>query len=170
MSTVSPKGSKAALSDSAAQRQPTGLVDNPAVAQELREAFDALFGLHSGFRPAHAKGIMCAGMFTPSSDAATLTRAPNARRSSTPVTVRFSNSTGLPNIPDNDPHAVPHGIAIRFHLGDHIHTDIIGHSADGFPVRTGEEFLELLHAAASAAAGRVEAIGAFFETHPEAKR
>lgn len=170
MSTVSPKESKSAQSDSAAQRQPPGLVDNPAVAQELLEAFDALFGLHAGFRPAHAKGIMCSGMFTPTPDAATLTRAPHARRSSTPVTVRFSNSTGLPNLPDNDPHAVPHGIAIRFHLGDHIHTDIIGHSADGFPVRTGEDFLELLQAAASAAAGRPDAIAAFFETHPEAKR
>jgi len=84
--------------------------------------------------------------------------------------VRFSNSTGLPNIPDNDPHAGPRGIAIRFHLGDHLHTDVVGHSADGFPVRTGEEFLELLRAAASAAAGRPEAIGAFIATHPEAKR
>ena len=31
------------------------------------------------------------------------TRAPHIQRESTPVTVRFSDSTGLPLIPDNDP-------------------------------------------------------------------
>ncbi len=171
MSTVSSmQTGKAADADATAHRKPAGTINNATLAQRLLKAFDDQFGLHSGYRPAHAKGILCSGVFTPSTAAATSTRAPHARRSSTPVTVRFSNSTGLPNIPDNDPHAVPHGIAIRFHLGDHIHTDIIGHSADGFPVRTGEDFLELLQAAASAAAGRIEAIGAFFETHPEAKR
>jgi catalase len=63
--------------------------------------------------------------------------------------VRFSNATGLPSLPDNDPKANPHGLAIRFHLADHVHTDIISHSADGFPTRTGQEFLEFLRAAAA---------------------
>src|SRR3954469_18012301 len=147
-----------------------GTIANAAVAQQILDAFDAAFGLHPGFRPAHAKGLMCSGTFTPSAEAVKLTRAPQARIASTPVTVRFSNSTGLPNIPDNDPHAGPRGIAIRFDLGDHLHTDIIAHSADGFPVRTGEELGELLRAAAAAGAGRREAIGDFLAAHPEAKR
>src|SRR6185369_11803026 len=46
------------------------------------------------------------------------------------------------------------GLAIRFHLGEHTHTDIIGHSTDGFPVRTGEEFLELLRAIAASGPGQ----------------
>jgi catalase len=69
-------------------------------------------------------------------------------RQSTPVTVRFSNSTGLPLIADSDPNSNPRGLAIRFHLGDHVHTDIVSHAADGFPVRTGQEFLEFLRALA----------------------
>jgi catalase len=161
---------KSATSHKNEKRMPAGAIANPALTQQLLDAFDKLFGLHAGFRPAHAKGLMCSGVFTPSPEGVTLTKAPHANRPSTPVTVRFSNSTGLPTIADNDPHAGPHGIAIRFHLDEHVHTDIIGHSADGFPVRTGEEFLELLHAAASAAAGRPEAIGAFLTSHPAAKR
>lgn len=158
-------------SPSKEQRGHTGTIQNPALAQRLLEALDALFGLHPGFRPAHAKGLMCSGTFTPSPEAAKLTRAPHAARSSTPVTVRYSNSTGLPNIPDNDPaRSGPRGIGIRFHLDDHVHTDIIAHSTDGFPVRTGEEFLEFLQAAAAFGAGRPEAMGAFLATHPNAKR
>jgi catalase len=128
-------------------------------------------GVHPGFRPAHAKGLMCAGTFNPSREAAELTRAPHAGRPSTPVTVRYSNSTGIPTIPDNDPaRSGPRGIAVRFHLAEHVHTDIVAHSTDGFPVRTGEEFLEFLRAAAAFGAGKPEAPGAFLAAHPNARR
>src|ERR1700751_5656748 len=120
-----------------------------ALSQDLLGQFDTIFGLHPGFRPAHARGTMLAGTFTPSLDAASLTRAPHIARASTPVTARFSNATGLPLIPDNDPNANPRGLAIRFHLAERVHTDIICHSTDGFPTRTGPEFLEFLRAAAS---------------------
>src|SRR5207253_2124452 len=122
-------------------------------------------------RPAHAKGLMCSGTFTPSPEAGKLTRAPHASRPSTPVTVRYSDSTGVPTIPDNDPQrSGPRGIAVRFHLDDHIHTDIVAHSTNGFPVRTGEEFLEFLRAAAAFGAGKPEAMGAFLAAHPNAMR
>ena len=122
---------------------PAGTFTNRALAQQLLDAIDSVQGLHPGFRPAHAKGLMCAGVFTPSADAANPTRAPHASRPSTPVTVRYSNGTGVPTIPDNDPaRSGPRGMAIRFHLAEHVHTDIIAHSVNGFPVRTGEEFLE----------------------------
>src|SRR5262245_14387866 len=151
-------------------RMPTGTVTNPALAQQQLDALDALSGLHPGFRPAHAKGLMCTGTFTPAPEAAQLTRAPHASRPSTPVTVRYSNSTGVPTIPDNDPaRSGPRGIAIRFHLAEHVHTDIVAHSTNGFPVRTGEEFLEFLRAAAAFGAGRPEALGAFLTTHPHAQ-
>jgi catalase len=151
---------------------PTATLTNPTLAKNLLDALDVLSGgVQAGFRPAHAKGAMCAGTFTPSPEAARLTRAPHASRPSTPVTVRFSNGTGLPTIPDNDPaRSGPRGIAARFHLADHIHTDVIAHSANGFPVRTGEEFAELLRAAAAAGAGKPEALGAFLASHPNAKR
>jgi len=61
-------------------------------------------------------------------------------------------------------------MAVRFHLDEHIHTDIVAQSTDGFPVRTGEEFLKFLHAVAAIGAGQPEAMGAFLAAHPNAKR
>lgn len=132
------------------------------LANELLGQFDAMFGLHPGFRPAHAKGTMLSGTFTPSAEAASLTRAPHVTRASTPVTVRFSDGTGLPQIPDNSPDSNPKGLAIRFHLADHVHTDIVSHSTDGFPTRDGQEFLEFLRAAAGGDPS------AFLAAHPAA--
>jgi len=149
---------------------PAGTYTNLALAEQLLDALDTLSGLHPGHRPAHAKGLMCSGTFTPSPEAAKLTRAPHAGKPSTPVTVRYSDSTGVPTIPDNDPQrSGPRGIAVRFHLADHAHTDVVAHSTNGFPVRTGEEFLDFLRAAAFGA-GKPEALGAFLATHPNAKR
>jgi catalase len=141
-----------------------------ALSQDLLQQFDAIFGLHPGFRPAHAKGAMLAGKFTPSPSAASLTKAPHLNRESTPVTVRFSNSTGVPLVPDNDPNANPRGLAIRFHLAEHVHTDIVSHSTDGFPTRTGQEFLEFLRALASSdpAKPSPSPIEAFLGAHPKA--
>lgn len=120
-----------------------------ALANDLLKEFDQIFGLHPGFRPAHAKGLMLSGTFTPTAEAQSLTRTPHATRTSTPVTVRFSNSTGLPQIPDSLPDANPRGLAIRFNLAEHVHTDIVSHSTNGFPTRDGKEFLEFLRAIAA---------------------
>ncbi len=119
-----------------------------ALANDLVQAFDQIFGLHPGFRPAHAKGLMLTGTFTPAPEARSLTNAPHITRPSTPVTVRFSNSTGLPEIPDSAPDANPRGFAVRFNLAEHVHTDIVSHSTDGFPTRDGCQFLEFLRAVA----------------------
>ena len=123
------------------------------LANDIIHQFDTIFGMHPGYRPAHAKGVLLTGTFSPSSDALSLTRALHIHRESTPVSVRFSNATGIPMIPDNDANANPRGMAVRFHLADRVHTDIIAQSADGFPVRTGEEFLEFLQAVAASAPG-----------------
>jgi catalase len=140
------------------------------IAKEALQAFDDLSGPQPGFRPAHAKGILLSGSFTPAVSAKSITRAPHLQRSSTPVTVRFSDATGIPNIPDNDPNAGPRGIAIRFLLAEHVHTDIIAHTADGFPVHTIEEFVELLHAvrASGPEAAKPTPVEKFLGTHPAA--
>jgi catalase len=132
------------------------------LANDLLGQFDTIFGLHPGFRPAHAKGMMLSGTFTSSQEAMSFTRAPHALRESTPVTVRFSNGTGLPLIPDNAPDSNPRGLAIRFQLADHVHTDIVSHSTDGFPTRTGQEFLDFLRAVAAGDPS------AFLAEHPAA--
>src|SRR4051794_18985409 len=112
------------------------------LSEELLAQFHAIFGFHPGFRPAHARGVLVSGTFTPTPEAATISTAPHFTHPSTPITVRLSNSTGIPLVPDTDPNANPRGFAIRFHLGERVHTDIIGHSTSAFPVRTGDEFLE----------------------------
>src|SRR5262245_44476236 len=104
------------------------------------DALNTLFGSHPGFRAVHAKGLLCEGAFTPSVTAPSLSRAPHFQ-AAVPVTVRFSNFTGIPNIPDSDPYANPRGLAIRFHLPDESGTDIVSHSFNGFPAGTVEEFI-----------------------------
>ena len=116
------------------------------LANRILAQFDTLFGLHPGFRAAHAKGLMLTGTFTAAPEALSLTNAPHVSRPSTPVTARFSNSTGLPMMPDSVADVNPRGLAIRFNLAEHVHTDIVSHSIDAFPTRTGDEFIELLKA------------------------
>jgi catalase len=142
-----------------------------ALSRDLLAEFDTIFGLHPGFRPVHAKGVLLQGTFTPSREAASLTRAPHANRPSTPVVVRFANSTGIPLIPDNDPNANPRGMAVRFKLAEHVHTDIISHSTNGFPVRTGQEFLGFLRAIAATASSKSSPspIEAFVRDRPAAR-
>ena len=140
---------------------------------DLLAVLDTLSGgVQAGFRPVHAKGTMYAGMFVPAAGAADLTRAPHAGRPSTPITVRFSTSSGIPTAADNDPNgSSPQAMAVRFHLADHVHTDIIAHSHNGFPVRTGEEFLEFFRAIVASGPGAPTPppIAAFLEGHPAAK-
>jgi len=112
-------------------------------------------------------------VFTPSPEAARLTRAPHIQRNSAPVTVRFSDFAGIPTVADNDPQgASPRGIAIRFHLAEHVHTDIVAHSVDAFPARTAEEFLGFINAliATDPAGPHPNAIEQFLGAHPAALR
>lgn len=141
-----------------------------ALANEILRMFDGIFGLHPGFRAAHAKGQMLNGTFTPSPKAASLSKARHFSRPSTPVTARFSNSTGIPMLPDNVGDANPRGLAIRFNLAEHVHTDIVAHSIDNFPAHNGQEFLEFLKAAAASGPGvpSPKPVETFLSTHPAA--
>ncbi|KAI2619169.1 catalase related protein [Hypoxylon sp. NC1633] len=108
-----------------------------------------IFGPHPGFRPAHAKGVLLKGTFTPTDVASALSKAPHFNNASTPIIARFSSSTGIPEIPDTDPNGNPRGFAIRFLLAEtprRVHTDIITHSVDGFPGSDGQEALEFFTA------------------------
>jgi catalase len=141
-----------------------------ALSENLLKQFDTIFGLHPGFRPVHAKGLILSGTFTPAASAKDLTRAAHITRPHTPVLVRFSDSTGIPLIPDNDPNATPRGFAIRFQLAEHVHTDIVAHSTDGFPAHTGDEFLEFLRAIATSDPANLKGspLEAFLGSHPAA--
>jgi catalase len=155
----------------AANRDQKVSVDDPLV-KDILDAFDhANGGIHAGFRPAHAKGVMASGTFTPTAEAAKLTKAPHVHRPQTPVVVRFSDFAGVPGIADNAPNGSgPRGMAVRFYLDDHVHTDIVAHSTEGFPTRTPEEFLGFLRALGSTTpdSPKPTPIEQFLAAHPKA--
>jgi catalase len=108
-----------------------------------------VFGVHPGFRANHAKGIVVEGSFKASPEAAGLSRAVLFSGSPIPATVRFSDATGIPNVPDGADVANPHGMAIKFHLPDGSDTDMVINSLKFFPVASGEDFRDLLLALAA---------------------
>ncbi|KAL8747355.1 MAG: hypothetical protein Q9190_000746 [Brigantiaea leucoxantha] len=140
------------------------------LSNDLIAQFRIVFGHHKGYRPTHARGVLVSGTFVPASAAHDLSAAPHFSASSTPVTIRFSSSTGIPLIPDTDPSANPRGLAIRFHLGDHVHTDVISHSTPFFPVRDGALFLDFLKSIAASPPGAASPspIEQFLGSHPAA--
>ena len=151
------------------------LADDPPAAQKplpqaLVEALNKLSGgPHAGYRANHAKGVMVTGSFTPTKEAPSLSKAPHFLHK-VPVTVRFSDTTGVPNLPDADPNASPHGMAIRFQLPGGATTDIVSISANSFPVSKPEDFLALLQAIAASGPGAPHPtpVEQFLGSHPAA--
>ena len=149
--------------------------DQPAADQKplpvaLVEALNKLSaGPHPGFRANHAKGVLVNGTFTPSKAAASLSKAPHLAKA-VPVLVRFSDTTGVPTIPDAAPDASPHGMAIRFKLPGGGSTDIVSISANGFPVATPQDFLALLTAISKSGPGvpKPTPVEQFLGSHPAA--
>ena len=144
--------------------------DKPVVEQIVNTLTTLSGGPHQGYRANHAKGIVVLGEFTPAKSAASVTKAAHLQDAVSPVTVRFSNATGVPNIPDADGHAFPKGIAIRFMLEDGSFTDIVSISTNGFPAAKPEDFLGLLNAIAASGpdAAKPTPIEQFLGTHPAA--
>jgi catalase len=105
--------------------------DPPPDKHLARQIFDTMIQVHgttAGFRPVHAKGLVCHGTFVPSPEAATLSKAAHFQGPSVPITVRFSDGAPDPIVPDNAPNAGPHGMAIRFTLPGGDETDIVAMS------------------------------------------
>ncbi len=126
-------------------------------------------GVHPGFRAFHAKGVVVEGSFKASPEAARLSRATLFNGSTIAVTARFSDGSGMPNVPDGSP-AMPRGIAIKYHLPGGADTDMVTNSFKFFPVGTGEDFRDLLQAivASPADAPKPTKLEQFFASHPNA--
>jgi catalase len=140
------------------------------VALTPAEAIDttaSVFGEHPGFRALHARGVICRRSFTPTAEAASLSRAAHLAGPEVPVTVRFSNGAGNPEHPDWSPD--PRGLAVKFYLPDGSRTDIVAVSSPLFPTRTPEGFLELMRAQAAGPAAAWK-FPLFLRHHPEALR
>ena len=127
-------------------------------------------GIHPGLRFTHTKGLVTTGTFTPAPSAKTITRAAHLQDKPVPVTVRFSDGSGIPNIPDNNANASPHGMAIRFALPAGAYTDIVANSHNGFFVGNGNDFLAFLTAVAATneKSPHPSPIEQFLGTHPAA--
>lgn len=147
--------------------QSEGQKSSPA---QLVDALHTTFGNHHS-RAVHAKGIILEGYFTPDPHAAELTKAFHLQRTKSKVIVRFSDFTGIPDIPDNSGLANPRGFAIKFQAPNGASTDIVGHSFNGFPTATSDEFRELLLAIAASGndAPKPTALDNFLAAHPIAK-
>lgn len=139
--------------------------------EQLVDTLQLLFGKHPGYRPMNAKGVVCKGTFAATATARSLSRAPHLDGSAVPITVRFSDFTGIPTISDGDPNASPRGMAIRFHLANGAATELVAHSYNGFPVGTAEEFLEFLRALAASdkRVPKPTPLETFLASHPRAK-
>ncbi len=120
--------------------------DDAPVPTQIVDTMNRLFGVHPGFRANHAKGVVVEGSFKAAPGAAALSRAVLFAGDTIPVTVRFSDATGLPTIPDGAGNANPHGMAIKFHPPGGADTDMVINSLKFFPVATGEDFRDLLQA------------------------
>jgi catalase len=119
--------------------QPTA----PVIA-DLVQTMRALAGSHPGFRPVHAKGIVCSGTFRSTPDASGVSRAPHLQGQAVPTVIRFSNASGDPNVHDGLANA--RALAVKFQLPEGKNADILGLSIEGFLVGTPEDFLEFLRA------------------------
>ena len=137
--------------------------------KQLVHDLHTAFGEHHA-RAVHAKGVILQGRFEPTVAARALSRATLFERP-TDVTVRFSNFTGFPDIPDNDPNANPRGMALKFGARENATLDIVTHNFDGFPTRTAAEFGALLRAIGTSGqeAATPTPLDAFLASHPRAK-
>jgi catalase len=142
--------------------------DEPSLETQLVDTMNKLFGVHPGFRANHAKGLVVEGSFKAAPDAAALSKAALFRGGRIPVTVRFSDATGIPDIADGAKPANPHGMAIKFHLPDGSDTDMVLNSLKFFPVSSGADFRDLLLAVAASPPGAAKPtkLEQFAASHP----
>ena len=138
------------------------------LAAEILEALDGLHGVHPGHRTQHAKGILLAGEFTPTPEAARVSRAAHFA-APVRVTARFSNGSGNPLARDGE-RTDGRGLAVKLYLPDATTTDLIGLTLPVFFVRTARDFLDFVRARRpDPETGQMDfgKVGAFLAEHPE---
>ena len=146
------------------------LMSAPAWAEEaqpeqLIDGLNGVFGVHAKMRAAHTKGICVKGNFTPTAEAAGLSKAPMFA-APVPLVGRFSLGGGNPMASDGQKDNV-RGIAMHFQLPDGSVSDLLLISAPIFVAKTPEQFLELLRTVATKDAAKIDA---FFKANPNSTR
>jgi catalase len=136
-----------------------------AQPEELIDALNGVFGAHAKMRAAHTKGICVKGKFTPTPEAASLTKAPQFA-APVPLVGRFSLGGGNPAASDSQKDNV-RGIAMHFQLPDGSVSDLLLISAPIFIAKTPEIFLELLRTVATKDKDKIDA---FFKANPDSTK
>jgi catalase len=148
----------------------SGSATQGTVIAQIVETMRALAGSHPGFRPVHAKGIVCSGTFRGAPDAPRMSRASHLQGQVVPTVIRFANASGNPDV--HDGLANTRSLVVKFQLVDGKNADILANSIEGFPVRTPEDFLAFLRAQLpDSVTGQPapDAVPRFLETHPAAR-
>jgi catalase len=119
--------------------------DLPSAAADVVDSMEGMSGgVFPGYRRSSARGVCFEGTFIPTGEAAARTEAAHLRHDPVPVTVRFSNSEGNPQVPDGVP--VTRGMAVRFRAADAGDTDLLAITVPLFVASTPQEFLALTKA------------------------
>jgi catalase len=162
-------GAMAATWPLPADAAPDSVIPNQS-PKDLVDALHTAFGEHHA-RAVHAKGIILEGSFVADAGAKALSKAPIFASGPLPVTVRFSNFTGIPDIPDNIPEANPRGFAVKIKTADGEAFDVVTHSFNGFPTSNSDEFAALLRSVGASGpdAEHPTPVERFLSTHPVAK-
>lgn len=138
------------------------------VSEQLVDGLNLNFGVHPGFRAAHAKGVLCAASFEPTGEATGLSRAWHLSDGPSRAHVRFSNGTGDPTAPDGARDG--RGMALKVY-GTAGTTDVVGLSLPAFFTRTPEDLIEFNSARRpDPDTGLPDAarVGDYLARHPEA--
>ena len=146
------------------------LISAPAWAEEaqpeqLIDGLNGVFGAHAKMRAAHTKGICVKGNFTPTPEAAALSKAPMFA-APVPLVGRFSLGGGNPMASDGQKDNV-RGISMHFQLPDGSVSDLLLISAPVFVAKTPEIFLELLRTVATKDKAKIDA---FFKANPDSTK
>lgn len=135
------------------------------------DTFEAVNGLHPGFRRNHAKGVCIAGYFDANGNGVRLSEAAVFAPGRVPVIGRFAVAGGKPYIPDSEAAVRSMALSFRPPNGEEWRTAM--NDIPVFPVKDAQGFYDNLIAARSdPATGKPDpaAIKAFFAAHPEAQR
>ena len=135
--------------------------DTSGVGAQIVEVMRHLAGAHPGFRPVHAKGLLCAATFRPSPEAGRECGAAHLQGAPASALVRFANASGKPDVPDGLPGV--RSMSVKFTLPGGRSADIVANSVEGFVARTPEEFLDFLRAQLTPSS-----VPRYLETHPVA--
>jgi catalase len=120
------------------------LTPNALTPARFTNGFEAVNGVHPGFRRNHAKGVGVSGLFESNGNGVRLSKAAVFQPGRVQVLGRFSQGGGNPFAPDTV--SAPRGLAIQFSLphGEVWRTVML--HLPVFPFRTPEAFYEQLFA------------------------